>query len=103
MAAEQSVCFVKCREHLPTSAGVWVKLRDELAALQTLVRADSTVIIAGRRKDMTEDQADHPFYFPNSIGLLFSAQSPRAPPVCKPPPPAMGLSALQGWLRSTVQ
>lgn len=52
MAAEQSVCFVKCRERLPTSAGVWVKLRDEVAALQTLVRADSTVIIAGRTKDM---------------------------------------------------
>ena len=80
-----------------------MKLRDELAALQTLVRADSTVIIAGGTKDMTEDQADHPFYFPNSIGLLSSAQSPRAPPVCKRPPPAMGLSELQDRLRSTVQ
>lgn len=53
MAAEQSVCFVKHREPLPSSAeGVWVKLRDELAALQTQVRADSTVIIAGGTKDV---------------------------------------------------
>lgn len=42
--------FVKCRKHLPSSAeGDWVKLREELAALQTQVRADSMVIIAGRR------------------------------------------------------
>lgn len=52
MAAQQSVCSVKRRECLPSSAGVWVKLRDELAALQTQVRDDSTVIIAGRTKDM---------------------------------------------------
>lgn len=51
--AEQSECFVKCRDCQPScSGGAGVKLRGELAVQTIEVRGDSMVITAGRAKEV---------------------------------------------------